>query len=291
MEKQSRSKLPYSNAFFRQERSDNLHVLQTTSDERFRYDKTIHHVISELMWPRIVIVRLRNVLASFMPLIHLAHNETSNRVLDDCSVVLIPIGWVLHGTRLVLNITQLLYVMVNGVDHANQSAAFQKKIDAELRRTRTELGSDLIWVLSCLTPATCTLTALYLLIDIAWILFRAQTEINALNNMRNETTSSVRRAEIKNQIIRKQKKCALSLVNTASLGVLFLVKNFLLASILPGLAANPVLLFGLALAILVVTLISHVTGKMMERQFTANTDLINGLKLTNASPSATLSYA
>ena len=91
MEKQSRNKLPYSNAFFKQERSDNLHVLQSTSDERFRYDKTIHHVISELMWPRIVIVRLRNVLASFMPLIHLAHNETSKLVLDDCSVVLYPV--------------------------------------------------------------------------------------------------------------------------------------------------------------------------------------------------------
>ena len=181
--------------------------------------------------------------------------------------------------------------MMNGVNYGNQPADFQKKIDAELRRTRTELGSDLIWVLSYLTPATCTLTALYLLIDMAWILFCAQTEMNALNHMRNQTTSAVRRAEIKNQIIRKQKKCALSLVNTASLGVLFLVKNFLLASILPGLAANPVLLFGLALAILVVTLISHVTGKMMDRQFTANTDLINGLKLTNASPSATLSYA
>ena len=224
------------------------------------YVDEFKRIISKLLWPRLVVVRIRHVLAALMPLLNLAGDGTLGILLHDNSSVLSPIGWVLHGLRLLINIVYLLQCLINndGIAKADGAQELQDSRTEKLQRRGVEVGNDLIWILAAVATASCECAVVFFLIDILWLAFRAGVAIERQKLPNGESS--------KTDLDAIYAKLALNLFNVISISTLTIVKNFILPMLMPSLALNPVLGLVFALSVMMITILSNQMEQFLERQ-------------------------
>ena len=224
------------------------------------YIDELKRILSKLLWPRLVVVRIRRVLAALMPLLNLDNDGTFGILLHDISSVLSPIGWVLHGLRLLINIVYLLQCAIDEVwiTKAENVQELQDTRTEKLHRTGVELGNDLIWIRAALATASLEYALVFFLVDILWLAFRAWIAIGRQKPLNGETSKKDENTFYA--------KLALNLFNVISISALTIMKNFILPTLLPSLALNPVLGLFFALSVLMITILSNQIEQHLERQ-------------------------
>ncbi len=218
------------------------------------------YVITQLLMPRLVVIRVKHVLAATMPLLNLADDGTFAVILHGASSVLSPIGWVLHGLRLLINAVQLLLRAIpsDWMTDADKALGWRARSANQVQKTGVQLGNDLIWIIAALMPASLTFTIVLLLVDIVWIGVRAYAEINRSNSLYNHADEA--------NPNKFNAKLALNLCSTISISVITIIKTFLLPELMPVLASNPIPGLVFALAVLMITIVSHLLGQYLEHQ-------------------------
>ena len=224
------------------------------------------HAITRLLFPRLVIIRARHVLAALIPILNLDHNGAFGVMLQDVGVVLSPIGWVLHGLRLFINGIELLQqvmlsVRINDTDNAQ---AWYERIDVYLQHRGTAMGNDLIWVLAAIAPEGLRFTCIFLMIDVLWLGGRAWLKMQRLNAL-SDGVDSITDSHL---LIEKTKKSTeewqvflLNLASLLSISAIAIMKNFILPTFFPILALNPLLFLACSLLSLTITITSHLLEK------------------------------
>lgn len=224
-------------------------------------------ILTKLLWPRLVVIRTRHVLVALMPLLNLAQDGTIGGVLDAASSVLSPLGWVLHGIRLLINTVQLLQRLIE----EDQPLAYLIRVDKQLKSTGTEIGNDLIWIFAALAPASVSFTMAFFLVDIVWLVVLAGIEIKRLTHLRDDIDPTLinGRERLTQAIGLEQKKFILNLINLVSITAIVIMKTYILPMFAPVLATNPVLLLVFAALSLAITILTHVLGQQLvcEQQF------------------------
>ena len=128
----------------------------------------------------------------------------------------------------------------------------------KLHRTGVELGNDLIWILAALATASLEYALVFFLVDILWLAFRAWIAIGRQKPLNGETSKKDENTFYA--------KLALNLFNVISISALTIMKNFILPTLLPSLALNPVLGLFFALSVLMITILSNQIEQHLERQ-------------------------
>lgn len=231
--------------------------------------------ITACIWPRLVVIRVKHVLSALMPLLNLADDGACGTMLSGVSSILSPIGWVLHGLRLLINTLQLLQQAIpeEWVNHAEKTQGWYARVDTHVQNHGVAMGNDLIWVLSSIAPATIRFTCSFFVIDILWLSGRAWLEMARLNNLFDSidaTADNILLAELTKEWIFEQRKFLLNLASLVSLSAITILKNFVFPTVLPALALNPLLLLTFSLLSLVITIASHLLGQELTRQKQCN---------------------
>ncbi len=232
--------------------------------------------ITACIWPRLVVIRVKHVLSALMPLLNLADDGTCGTILSGVSSILSPLGWVLHGLRLLINTLQLVQESIpgEGVDHSEKTQGWYTRVGTHVQNHGVAMGNDLIWVLSSIAPATIRFTCAFFVIDILWLSGRAWLEMARLNHLFDSidaTADNILLAELTKEWVFEQRKFLLNLANLVSLSAITITKNFVLPTVLPALALNPLLLLTLSLLSLAITIASHLLGKELARQKQSST--------------------
>ena len=245
---------------------DDLSVLSIDKCRRY---------ITACIWPRLVVIRVKHVLSALMPLLNLADDGTCGTILGDVSSILIPLGWVLHGLRLLINTLQILQQTIPGewVNHAEKTQGLYARVCTHVQNHGVAMGNDLIWVLSSIAPATIRFTFAFFVIDILWLSGRAWLEMDRLNHLFysiDATTHNILLAELTKERVFELRKFLLNLANLVSLSAITIMKNFILSTVLPALALNPLLLLTFSLLSLAITIATHLLGQELARQKQCN---------------------
>jgi hypothetical protein len=241
---------------------DDLSVLSIDKCRRY---------ITACIWPRLVVIRVKHVLSALMPLLNLADDGTYGTMLRGVSSILSPLGWVLHGLRLLINTLQILQQTIPGewVNHAEKMQGLYARVCTHVQTHGVAMGNDLIWVLSSIAPATIRFTFAFFVMDILWLSGRAWLEMARLNHLFDSidaTADNILLAELTKEWVFEQRKFLLNLANLVSLSAIAITKNFVLPTILPALALNPLLLLTFSLLSLAITIASHLLGQELARQ-------------------------
>lgn len=228
-------------------------------------------IIGLLIFPRLVVIRVKHVLVALMPILNLTDDGTFGVVLHDVSSVLSPLGWVLHGLRLLINALQLLQtsVAMTWLNDAENKRSWCDPVNITVQRNGVAMGNDFIWVLSSLAPNTIQFTGAFFVVDIVWLSARAWIEIVRLNGLLHSENAAMDKRlllEITKDLSVEKQKFLLNLANLVSISAISIMKNFVLPTILPVLALNPLLLLTLSLLSLVITIASHLLGQSLEKQ-------------------------
>ena len=248
--------------FFNQERV--CQYIPLTTQQPDKTASTIDEIkrfITKFLWPRLVVIRTRHVLVALMPLLNLAQDGTFGGILDAASSVLSPLGWVLHGLRLLINAVQLLQRLIE----EDQPLAYLIRVDKQLKSTGTEIGNDLIWIFAALAPASVSFTMAFFLVDIVWLGVLAGIEIRRLTHLRDDIdpTSTNGREGLIQAIALEQKKFILNLINLISITAIVIMKTFIVPMFAPVLATNLVLLLVFAALSLAITILTHLLGQQL----------------------------
>ena len=245
-------------------------------------DITIKRLISKSIWPRLVAIRIRTVLVTLIPVINIVHQDCLLSGLSYVQLCLGLLGWVLHALRLLINLLRLLMCCLpcDESSSPDQKLTWQTRLQTELAESQTELGNDLLWILTVLTTSTHVAASVaIMLIDIAWVMYCGYAELTKLNQfksnfeqiIRSESISPQELADIEacqdnlqKRIAYTQKKLILNLLTTISTTILAFLRIVIMPSLFPMLAINPALLLGFALLSLVVTLASHFIGEWLK---------------------------
>ena len=228
-------------------------------------------VIGLLIFPRLVVIRVKSVLTALMPVLNLTDDGTYGMMLHGASSVLSPLGWLLHGLRLLINTLQLLMTAIPGtwLHDAEKGQAWHDRVGVAVQRHGVAMGNDLIWILSALAPNTIRFTCSFFAVDIVWLSARACLEMARLKGLMDSANAAMDNrllAEITNDLSIERKTCLLNLENLVSISAIAIMKNFVLPTVLPVLALNPLLLLALSLLSLVITIASHLLGQSWAKQ-------------------------
>ena len=223
------------------------------------------HFIAQLLWPRLVIVRIRQVFVTLIPLIHL---DTFQFFLNQTAYALISLGWALHGLRLFINAVQLLQQLIPGVwmSDTEKKLDWWVRLQTQLSQSKTQIGNDLIWCGSALAPATFNFTILFLCIDLVWVVYRSGVELDRLSHLRLNQHDEHIQQQIGTLIAYEQKKLILNSLYVISISSMGIIKNFLMPALLPILATNPIFLLLLTSLVLSITVTDHVLNQWLEHQ-------------------------
>jgi len=246
------------------------------SEQHDAYIDNLRRYITACIWPRLVVIRVKHVLSALIPLLNLADDGTCGTILSDVSSILSPLGWVLHSLRLLINVLQVLQESIpdERVSHAEKTQDWSARVGRHLKNHGVAMGNDLIWVFSSIAPATIRFTCLFLMIDILWLSGRALIELARLNhllNSINKKTDNILLTKLTNEWVFEERKFLLNLANLVSISAITITKIFVLPTVFPALALNPLLLLLLSLLSLSITIASHLLGKELERQKQCNT--------------------
>jgi hypothetical protein len=117
-----------------------------------------------------------------MLILHLDHNGLFGLMLQDVGLVLSPIGWMLHGLRLFINVIELLQAMLGiGIKDTDNAQTWDRQIEATLHRRGTAIGHDLIWMLAAIVPNDVRFACVFLMVEILWLTWRAGLNIQGLS--------------------------------------------------------------------------------------------------------------
>lgn len=225
----------------------------------------VRYVLTKIMWPRLVVLRVHHVLSASLPLMNLAHTGTCRVILDDVMCVVSPLGWMLHGIRLLINVVALLQHLFDVWTTEDKPILGEVYSNTPLKIRGTQFGNDLLWIIGALLPSSIIYTAALLGLDILWLASRSWIEITHLYLHAN-------RSEMGEEVDLEQKKFLLNLLNLVSISAIATIKNFVLPAYMPLLAINPVLLFTFSLLSLAVTIICHLVGQYLEQKDTSSLD-------------------
>ena len=227
--------------------------------------------ITASIWPRLVVIRVKHVLSALLPLLNLAEDGTCSIILNGASSILSPLGWVLHGIRLLINTHQLLQKAVTNdqVKNAEKLPELYSPAGTHLQNHGVSMGNDLIWVLSSIAPNTIHFTCAFFVIDILWLSGRAWVEMARINQSFDSidpTDDCILVDKLTKEWIWAQHKFLLNLTNLVSISAISIIKNFVLPTAFPALALNPLCLLTLSLLSLAITIVTHLIGQELERQ-------------------------
>ena len=244
-----------------------------------RTDLRVKRIISQSIWPRLVAMRLRTVLVKLIPVINLVNHEYLIDGLNDAQWILAALGWALHGLRLIINILRFLNCYFSNNEN---TSTWQKRLEEEFKKSWVELGNDLLWVVTTLTPVIhITISLAFIMIELTWIVFCAWAEISRLNHFKhgfNQITFAgaiqprilsaidTCQDDLKKHLTYAQKKLMLSVITTLSSSLLMLLRTAIMPVLLPTLAINPFILFGFAFLALLITFASHFIGECLKNQ-------------------------
>lgn len=262
MEKQLRREASASwsqNAFFNREPLYQYDTASIQASDGLQSSlDNIRSVFTKIMWPRLVVLRIHHVLVASLPLMNLSHDGTCGVILEDAAFILSPIGWMLHGIRLLINAMELLQQMFGTwLESKKNISNEQPRVNEHIQSKGTQIGNDCIWVLSALAPATLSYNVALLMLDIAWLTSRSWLELNRLYQ-------NIDSPETADKILLIQRKFILSLVNLLSISGMTITKNHLLPMMMPVMAFNPILLFSFSFLSLLITIISRLLEKYLE---------------------------
>jgi len=243
-------------------------------------DVNIKSFISKSIWPRLVLMRIRAVFVTLIPLIHLTNQDDILDGLSHVQLFLSILGWVLHALRLLINLLSLLMSCLLGdlFSWSDKKSAWQTCLKIELTESWKELGNDLLWVMTTLTSSIhIALSVTLMLVDIAWVVYCGYAELARLNQFKKgfeqrRYSGSISQEKLtdlescqdnlQKRLAYTQKKLIVSLLTTISTTTL----AFLRTALMPSIATNPILLLGFALLSLVITLASHFIGEWLKRE-------------------------
>ena len=249
-----------------------------------RPDIKIKRFISKFIWPRLVAIRIRTVLVTLISVINIVHQEGLLNGLSYVQLCLGILGWLLHALRLLINLLRLLMCCIPGDESSSpeQKLTWQTRLQTELTASQIELGNDLLWIATILTPSTHIAASVALmLVDIAWIVYCGYSELAKLNRFKSDVEQTIRselispqeqpdievcQDHLQKRITYTQKKLILSLLTTISTTALAFLRIVIMPSLLPMFVANPFLLLGFALLSLVITLASHFVGAWLKQE-------------------------
>ncbi len=257
--------------FFQQERLCQYAPYLDQTEQSFLSSDACRQLISHLIWPRLVVIRVKSVLVALMPLMNLTDEGTFGVCLHGVSSVLSPLGWVLHGLRLLINTLQLLQLAIpdGWISDVEKEVDWPTRVGAHVQHHGVAMGNDLIWALAAIAPTSLRFTCAFLVVDVLWLSGRAWFEMERLKGLCDAfdvTIDNPKLRELTKALAQEQRKYILNLVNLLSISAIAILKNFVLPSVLPVLAVNPWLLFALSLLSLVITIASHLLGKALAAQ-------------------------
>ena len=261
--------------FFQQERLCQYVPYLDQTESSFLSSDACRQLISQLIWPRLVVIRVKSVLAALMPLMNLSDDGTFGVCLHGVSSVLSPLGWVLHGLRLLINTLQLLrQAMPDGwISNTGQEQAWHTRVGVHVQNNGVAMGNDLIWMLTAIAPTDLQFTSAFLLVDVLWLSGRAWLEMRRLKGLCDGTDATMDNhlfSELERALAQEQHKFILNLTNLLSISAIAIMKKFVLPSVFPVLAVNPWLLLAFSLLSLVITIASHFLGKALVGQKACN---------------------
>ena len=248
--------------FFQQERVCQYEPYSDVNASPVLFFDGCRQLIKPLIWPRLVVIRVKHVLTELMPLLNLTEEGAFGVCLHGVSSVLSPIGWVLHGLRLLIN---LLALIQHAIGAGNDRTWFERAGES-LHHHGVTMGNDLIWVVGAIVPNTAYFTCGLLVVDLFWLFLRAEFDKKAVSLTPEENTAQ-HHAWMKKLRIESQ-KFSLNLVSLLSINAVGMLKHFILPAYFPVLATNPLLLLALSLLSLAITIASHVFGLALSEQVT-----------------------
>jgi hypothetical protein len=189
-------------------------------------------IIGLLIFPRLVVIRVKSVLAALMPLFNLTDDGTFGTMLHGASSVLSPLGWVLHGLRLLINALQLLMTAIPGawLNDAEIVRTWHDRVGVTVQRHGVAMGNDLIWILSALASNTIRFTCAFFVVDIVWLSARAWVEMARLKGLINSAKAAMDNrllAEITNDLSVEKQKFLLNFASLVSINAIAILKGFI----------------------------------------------------------------
>ena len=223
-------------------------------------------VITTLLFPRLVIVRARHVLAALMPILNLEQDGAFGVILQGVGVVLSPIGWVLHGLRLLINVIELLQqaMLSAETNDTDKTLTWHERVGGHALRCSTAIGNDLIWMIAAIVPESLVFTCVFLIVDVLWLSGRAWLKMQRLNALPDGVDSITDSHLLLEQTKKSAEEWQVFLLNLASvlsISAITIMKNFILPTFFPILALNPLVLLAFSVLSLAITITCHLLEK------------------------------
>lgn len=187
-------------------------------------------------------------------------------MLHGVGVMLSPLGWVLHGLRLFINVIELLQQMTLDIEihDTDKAQVWCQSIEKFLQNHGTAIGNDVIWVLAALAPEDLLFSCVFLMIDVLWLRgqFWSKTkQLSALNDGTDLMEGCHLAGETAKKMALEWQIFLLNLTRLLSINIISIMRHCILPTFFPILALNPWLLLTGSLLSLVITLTSHFLEK------------------------------
>lgn len=238
-----------------------------------RLEKQIKRIISRSIWPRILVMRCRLLIDSTLPLIDYGHWELIDEILNQIHLSLRFMGFIMHGLRLLINITVSLEILIS------EGFAFEG-VQQHIAHTWFELCNDAIWIISALTPSSfLAVSCLLMVLELGLILIRAWIEISRLSNFKVAFSKALENpaldpddiAELRlakdhteAMLAHTYKKFILNLSVTLATTALFILKAIIIPSVAITVATNPVVPLVFAALALIISIANHFISQHLD---------------------------
>lgn len=248
------------------------------------FDAKIRRFITNVTWPRLFVIRLKNALTDFMPLVRQWKNccNAVNCLNEMTHPIIALSGWLIHGLRLMTTLVNLVKHTIPGpwMSKHEQRIGWQLRLKTRVSLHWFQIVDDTLWIISTLAPASIFLTSMIALFEVVFAALQSMIEINRLQKVLGEHTqagkqkttahetrpeSEVYEQYLQLSITHEQKKLMLRIITIISVSALVVLKS-LLPVLLPALAFNPIVPFVISAMLVVITLACHVLGKWLEHQ-------------------------
>lgn len=237
-----------------------------------------HHfrkVMSQSIWPRILIARCRVLITHALPLLADGHWAVMDVILNSLRVVMQYLGILLHSARLLMNLASVVTPLCNefpswdGVMHALSDSWFELFIDTHSLTTAFLPVSYL--------KTNCAFSVL----ELGMFILRGWLELSKLEEFKqsfkghltNHTMSEAHALELNKAeahataLYNHQYKKLILNITVLSLSLsLFIFKSFVLPSLSLVLVSNPVTPLIFAIVALSLSLANHYLGQYIDNE-------------------------
>ncbi|HAT7074077.1 TPA: hypothetical protein JAN90_15215 [Legionella pneumophila] len=240
----------------------------------YNIERQIRRLISRSIWPRILVARCRLLLSTVMPLIVDGHWEFLEHVLTFVRTALLYLGFLIHGLRLFMNITQMIKVIIS-------SDSVFTELQQHLTHSWFELFTDSHWIISALTPSDyLALSSTFMVLELGLIAMRAWIESRRLSHCIKAINDAIKKPDLQpdhlDELLRAKthaeammqhtyKKLAINFGVTLLSACLFAFKNILLPFIAVSLA-TPLVPFIFAALAFSISIANHYLNQYVDQQ-------------------------